>query len=177
MGFAFIGAVTAIGSCLLIYRRAVEERIIRWKLYQLRDELRLLAYNDVRVRNSAIFKRLDRNFTAHCAALGDVSLWSLLPVIILDVNGRKQADELQRQLAPELRKFPEVERLFTQSASLLMRHLLWRHMFMTLTATLTLIGLLPVWFCTKWASERIVSGALKPVLPVSGAGTVHAHAK
>ena len=47
-------------------------------------------------------------------------------------------------------------------------------MFLTLLAGVTLIGLLPVLICAKWASERIVSGALTPIVPHA---VKHAHAK
>jgi hypothetical protein len=164
MSFVILACLVGVATVLLMYRRAVEERAIRWQLYCLRDELRALAYDDVKLKHSALFRRLDHNITMHCATLSDVSIWSLLPVFIIDKDGREKVDARQRQLAPDLRKNPAVKKLYDNSVRLMIRHLLWRHMFLTGVAAVSLVGIFLAFSCARWASERIVSGALEPVV-------------
>lgn len=167
-----IGTLTLITVALLSVRRAVAERTIRWRLYAIRDELRGLAWTDRRLLDTVAFNRMDAGISTQCSVLPDVSMWSLLPVFALDEEGREAIEERQMQLAKELREpnNAEVSRLFDRSVGLMIQHLLWRHMFLTLIAGVTLFGLFGVYFCAKWASERIISGALKPVLSGGGSG-------
>ena len=175
MSLITIGIFTIIAVALLTVRRAVAERSIRWQLYALRDQLRELAYHNRGLLNSPAFRRLDESISAQCAVLPDVSIWSLLPVMAFDHEGRHEVEVHQQELARELQR-PEnadVFKLFGKSVALMIRHLLWRHMFLTAVAGFTLIGLFAIYFSARWASERIISGALKPILP-SDSGMAHA---
>lgn len=175
MGLGALGFLTILAVGLLTARRAVVERSIRWQLYALRDQLRERAYHNRSLLSSPAFRRLDQNISAQCAVLPDVSIWSLLPVMALDHEGRQAVEQRQQMLAEELKRpeNAEVSELFDKSVGLMMRHLLWRHMFFTAVTGATLIGLFAVYFGARWASERIISGALKPILP-SGPGVAHA---
>lgn len=168
MGFMIVAILAIALTSLLIFRRATEERAIRWKLYALRDELRKLAYEDRSLLDSTLFRRLDRSITGQCATLTNVSIWSLLPLFAFNREGRRVVDARQRLLEAELDEQKAVARLYDQSVHLMMRHLLWRHMFLTTLAAVTLVGVWPVYVSAKWASERILSGALKPIGPVPG---------
>ena len=176
MGFIAIGLLTLLAVALLSLRRAVSERTIRWRLYAIRDELRNLAYKDRRLLDSPAFRKIDGGISAQCRILPEVSLWSLLPVIALDRSSREEVEHRQIVLAAELQKpeNAEVSKLFHASVNLMIKHLLWRHMFLTFVAGLTLFGLLGIHICAKWASERIISGALTPLLQKPSNHIAHA---
>jgi hypothetical protein len=165
MVFIAIGALTLIAVCLLNFRRAVEERTIRWKLYAQRDRLRRLAADNRALLHEEAFVRIDRAISIQCGSLPNVSVWSLLPVLAFD---NTHTEEMQRAFAEELGKpiNREITQLFDESISLMIKHLLWRHMFITMLAGVTIVGAIALYGAAKWASERIVSGSIEPVMPI-----------
>ena len=176
MILAVLGLLVFIALALLTWRRVVEERAIRWRLYGLRDELRTLAYSDRRLLSTQLFRRLDYHITAHCGTLSDVSIWSLLPICLLDRHGRAEVEKQQVELVSQLERPEnrEVALLYDRSVNLMIKHLLLRHVFITCLAGVTLFGLLGAYFAARWSSERIISGAFGPVALAGGSRVVRA---
>jgi hypothetical protein len=94
----------------------------------------------------------------------DLSIWAILPVFALDREGRLDVEErhlaLQRNLADPANA--DVAALYERSVTLMTRHLLLRHLFLTLVAAVTLVGLAGLYVFFVWSARRIVSGALQP---------------
>lgn len=166
MGLIAFGFLTVLATTLLAYRRRVEERAIRWQLYALRDELRDLAYSDRTLLAKPLFRQLDRNVTLHCATLGDFSLWGFAGGYAMSGKAVRRAvsasvKERQRVLSEELQR-PENENIasiYHRSVSLVMRHLVWRHLFITIVSVGTLVGIALGYLSSRWIAERVVSGA------------------
>ena len=96
MTFIAIGTITLLVSWLLCWRRAVEQRAIRWDLYRKRDELRRLAIDNPGLLDSDIFQTLDKQLTSHCVAFKYVSLWTLVPVLVM--ADRKKSERIATKL-------------------------------------------------------------------------------
>ena len=165
MNIITVGCVTLLALTVILYRRAVEERAIRWKLYALRDKLRDSAYRDRGLLGSPVFRRLDAILSGHCGSLIDLSFWALLPLFWMDRDGRLDAEEHQvgfeRSLAEP--RNAELAKLYEDSVSLITRHLLLRHMFLTFVAAISLIGAVLLYMMTSWVARRVMSGAFQPV--------------
>jgi hypothetical protein len=165
MIFAGIGLLTLLITTAILDRRSIEERQIRWGLYELRDRLRDLAYRQPRLLHSSTFWQLDRTFTVRCTQLEDLSLWSLLPFILLQDRGKAKIDELKKPLMSELEKpeNSEMKALYDQSVLLMTHHFLIRHMFLVIAVAFTFIGWNFGSQCVKWLSGALMSNAIRPV--------------
>lgn len=151
-------------TCVVLYWRvAVEERAIRWELYARRDELRLRAFEDAEIRSSEVFRRLDETLTKQCATFDNLSLWSIVPIALF--GDPERASRKQRDFETKLRQ-PQNEALvpiYHASVALFARHLMWRHLFLTLASVVTIVGVVVVYVTAKWLAGKVVSGAVKPV--------------
>lgn len=142
MTFALVGVVAWLAALVVFWRRAVEERAIRWQLYRLRDDLRALAFNDPDLLDSEVFMTLDRTLTTRCARLEHFSAWTAMATLTLKRDSRRQVEGLQKDFITKLNqpKNAPMIPVYDASTSLLMRHLMWRHMFITGLSIVTLIG-------------------------------------
>ena len=163
MTFIAIGTITLLGSWLLCWRRAVEQRAIRWDLYRKRDELRRLALDNPWLLDSDIFQTLDKQLTSHCAAFKHVSLWTLVPVLLM--ADRKKIEGLQRNFTAKLRqpRNSVMVPIYKSIVPLFARQLMWRHIFLTVGVAITIVGILVCYVTTKWLSERVISDAMHPI--------------
>jgi hypothetical protein len=163
MTFIAIGTLALITAMLLNWRRAVEQRAIRWELYAKRDELRRLAYEDPVLLGSDIFTALDSQLTMQCATFDHLSLWAILPMLVR--ADQKKIEGRQKNFQTKLHqpKNRPMVPVYEGAVLLFARHLMWRHMFMTAIVSVTVLGFFLCYSSSKWLSERVVSAAVTPV--------------
>jgi hypothetical protein len=164
-----IGSLTVAASIIVFWRRAVEMRVIRWELYRLRDELRLVAFSDRALLKSDIFRAIDSALTRNCAHLDELSLWSILPVIFW--GDRRKIEGQYRDFMTKLNQ-PQHAALipiYETSSDLFAKHLAWRHVGVSVLATVTILGIVMCGTAARWLTNRIVSDVMRPALahPVS----------
>lgn len=137
MIFIASGLLGMLAAQVVFWRRAVEVRAIRWELYRLRDDLRRVAYEDRSLLSSDIFRIMDASLTASCAALDELSLWTVLPRILF--SDRERIEGKQRHFETRLYQPQHAALLpiYEQSTRLLAKHLAWRHMFISTIAIAT----------------------------------------
>lgn len=166
MTLVMFGTIVFLATLVLSYRRDLEERTIRWRIYALRDELRWLAYEDEPFRKSGLFLRLDSSFSLQCTTLENLSLWTIGTVLIvakmINRNAPKEAEIDHARIMRELAK-PEhekVRKLYMESCGLIFRHLVIRHILLSVLAGVTLLPGLIGFFMSRWLSARLMSGAI-----------------
>lgn len=163
MILAAIGTITFLASLTLLWRRAVEMRVIRWRLYELRDSLRHMAYENPELLRSGVFRSLDHMLSAHSSQLNEISLWTILPRVLF--SDRQKIEGIQRDFEMRLRqpKNQAMIPIYERSAMLIGRHLAWRHIFLSIVAVVTILGIVLCHQVGKWLGARIISGAVLPV--------------
>lgn len=79
--------IAALATSYVLYMwNALALREVRWKLYQLRDELRWRAVEDPSVATSQAFTALDARLTAHVQVIPLLTIW----VVIVPLFARRQ---------------------------------------------------------------------------------------
>jgi hypothetical protein len=167
MILAAFGSLAFIASIVIYWRRAVEMRAIRWQLYKLRDDLRREALADRKLLSSDVFKVIDAALTGSCARLDQLSLWTVLPIVLF--TDRERIEGKQRHFETRLHQPQHAALLpiYEHSSTLLARHLAWRHMFLSTIAIATIIGFWGCHFVGTSLSKRILSDAVRPLLAPS----------
>lgn len=160
-----LGITAMLALTVILYRRSVEDRVIRWQLYQLRDELRSAAFEDRSLLQSQVFRTLDRKLTFHCAHLDQLSMWTILPVMAIPHAVRAKVEARQRDFDNKISQPQHVKLLpiYEQSMTLLAKHLALRHLFVTFLAAITVVGIVVCFSLGKWFSQRILSDAIQPL--------------
>jgi hypothetical protein len=119
---------------------------------------------------------LDEQLTAQSARLADLSLWSVLPAVML--ADRQKIDRMQRDFETKLNqpKNAAMIPIYERSSILFARHLAWRHLFLSGLAIITIVGIFLCHSTGKWLASRILSGVVRPItsIPVTASGAAAA---
>ena len=168
-----VGGLSLLASYLVYWRCAVEMRSVKWQLYGLRDELRSIAFDHRELLDSDVFQTLDNRLSVFCTRLEGLSLWSVLPVVFF--SDRKRIDGLQRNFTVKLHQPKNVVLVdvYERSCGLLVRHLVYQHMFTVIFALATVVTIVFCYTAPRWVSERVLSGALRPIT-ADGLSSEHA---
>jgi hypothetical protein len=164
MTLVMIGILTFTATAAVLFRRAVEEERIMWRLDALRNALYELAYENRMLLRTDVFWTIERSIAAYCEMDTRVLLEVLRPVFTLDRQARLEMNLRQQALEEQLGlpQHAEVAKLYDEAAGLILRHLLLRHLFLSMMAAVTLVGVFGIWTCGRWVSRRIVSSPMGP---------------
>lgn len=171
MTLVMIGILTFAVTSVLLFRRAIEEEQLMWRLYAVRDELRDLGYRNRALLRSEVFWTLDRSITTYCEMDTRVLLEVLRPVFTFDRQGRREMDQRQQALDEQLAlpQHAEVSKLYDEAARLVMRRVLLRYLVLSMLTAATLAGLFGIWNGGRWVSRRILSDPLRSDIPAKPA--------
>lgn len=162
-----ISVLTFAAAEMIFLRRRIAERAIRWKLYELRDQLRFAVIEEPALGRQTAFLTLDRSITNLCASLPTMSLWTFLSI------GREkslwnEAKERTRQLQQQLDK-PENARLrtiYTEVSEQIAKHLALRHLFLTTVVATTVLGILFAYRSLTRLGRDLTANAGRPDSPL-----------
>lgn len=158
MTLILASVASILASFLIIGWRSVMERSVRWKLYELRDELRRYAIDHPEVRSRRAFHRIDNSISALCGSMKYVNLWTLLLIPLLARESRSAAEELRKDLSRQENAW--LVPYYEKSVSLTARYLGWRHCMAMLVLLPTVFGFALIYVCTVKAARKAIGGGI-----------------
>jgi hypothetical protein len=151
MGLILLFLIVAAATLLVQLWAALTIREHRWRLYELRDQLRWHAIEDKEFAQSAGFEETDRALSTLCHNVDSVSIFALGQAV--------QSGNLERDTA-DLRR----HEIHVQAVKEMLRILAWRHHGLVLVAGITFLGIFPlVWFWKKARDKASASLLVRAV--------------
>jgi len=154
-----IGIISLLGAWLLAAWRRVEACILRWKLYALRDRLRLLVIDRHDEIDRSAFERLDCVFSVYCDQTEILSFWAILPIAVAEFfwgSAFKTPTDLTVSLdQPENREMAECH---DEAAKAIQTFLLKRHVVLVILLVPTIVGPWLLYRGIKAISDAVASG-------------------
>jgi hypothetical protein len=162
MTLAIIGLLTWLTTVTILAWRSLLLTRVRWRLYALRDRLRWAAIQDRTRLDSEVFWALDESLSAHCANLGEVSLWVVLPFLLFSPQARRETRELRDERVKALSRAEngELAAVYRDSCEAFVQALLVRHCVLFALLLPTVVGALALWRFVGSISQWIASGAV-----------------
>jgi hypothetical protein len=161
LGLCLLTAVVT-GHVVMLWK-ALEERTVRWKLYELRDRLRFAAINDERILKSSLFSRVDTSLTVLAANLHDISLWLLVPLHFAYAES-PEAEQRERDMKHALSSNENavVAEISLEASKLFARHLACKHVLLSGAVIGTWFGKTKGKAFLKRVSQGVVLRVIKP---------------
>lgn len=94
--------------------------------------------------------------------IGADSAFTELTVTGSDIDDRRATTRFHHEAVSTTARAKLVP-IYEESRRVLTQQLVWRHMFLTVLGFVTVVGMFFCYASTKWLSERILSGAVKPI--------------
>jgi hypothetical protein len=155
-GIVYLGISATVASVVVEIWRETQQRKLLWRLYALRDELRMLAIDDSNIAAASAFEVLDQELTDFCwlYRMHFLSFWHALYGLV--VGWRDHSEQKSNPLA-HCGGDARLERIYLNAIRAVGELLFWRHIALMLLLIPTVFPPILLWSNWKRVARYVFS--------------------